>query len=135
VSHFNNLAVMGRKFVEFLGITTLATAGNVQLKADQLLGGVLLRDCAGAARSDQLPTAQAIIDYLTISGRQPVVGNAAEFFVRNTSAGAFAVTLTTNTGLLLAGTMVIPQSQQGRYFAVVGGSGVVTIMSMGVGAF
>lgn len=126
---------MTRKVIDFVLVQTLGTAGNVALRPDQILGGVLIRDCAGAARFDQLPTAAAIIDYLTISGRQPVVGNAVEFYVRNTSAGAFACTLTTNAGLILAGTVVVPQNQQGRFLAIVGASNAVTIMGMGVSAF
>jgi hypothetical protein len=126
---------MTRKFMDFVSVTTLGTAGNVQLTAAQLLGGVLIRDCAGAARTDTPPTGAQIIEYLTISGRAPAIGNAVEFYIRNTSAGAFAVTIGPGVSIINAGTMVVPQNQQGRFLAVVGASGVVTIMGMGVSAF
>jgi hypothetical protein len=126
---------MTRKIIDFVTVQTLGTAGNVQLTAAQLLGGVLIRDCAGAARTDTPPSGPQIIDYLTISGRAPVIGNAVEFYVRNTSAGAFAVTIGPGPGIINAGTMIVPQNQQGRFLAVVGASNVVTIMGMGVSAY
>jgi hypothetical protein len=135
VSHFNALAVMSRKFMDFVSPVTVGTAGNVVYTPAQLLGGIIIRDCAGAARSDQMPTAADIIAALTVSGRPPVVGNAQEVYIRNTSGGAFAVTLVAQTGLILAGTMAVPQNQQGRFLVVVGAGGVVTIMGMGVTAF
>lgn len=40
---------------------SINTAGNVTYNATQILGGVIVRDCAGAARSDSLPTAASIV--------------------------------------------------------------------------
>jgi hypothetical protein len=134
VSHFNALAVMSRKFIDFLSPVTVGTAGPVTYTPAQLLSGMIIRDCAGAARSDTLPSAAAIVDALTISGRAPVVGNTVEVYVRNTSAGAFAVTLLTGANVVLAGTMVVPQNQTGKYLLTVGASGFVTFTCVGVAA-
>ena len=134
MSHFNALAVMSRKFMDFLLPVTVATAGPVTYTPAQFLGGMILRDCAGAARSDTTPTAAAIIAGMTVSGRPPVEGNYCELYLRNTSGGAFAVTMLAGAGVILAGTMAVPQSQTGRYLVTVGAAGVVTVTCVGLGA-
>jgi hypothetical protein len=135
VSHFNTLAVVGRKFIDFVSPVTVGTAGNVTYTAAQFLGGLLIRDCAGAARSDTTPTAAQIIEGLTVSGRPPVVGNAVEILIRNTSAGAFAVTLLAGAGVILAGTMTIAQNENRKFLVMVGTGGAVTVTSLGASAF
>jgi hypothetical protein len=125
---------MTRKFMDFLLPVTVGTAGPVTYTKEQFLGGMIIRDCAGAARSDTTPTAAAIIEGMTVSGRAPAVGNYCELYLRNTSAGAFAVTLLAGAGVILAGTMVVPQSQTGKYLVTVGASGVVTVTCVGIGA-
>jgi hypothetical protein len=135
VSHFNALAVMGRKIIDFIAPVTVGTAGPVTYTPAQFLGGLIIRDCAGAVRSDTTPTAAAIIEGLTVSGRPPVVGNAVEIIIRNTSAGAFAVTLLAGAGVVLAGTMTINQNENRKFLVMVGASGVVTVTSLGAAAF
>jgi hypothetical protein len=134
VSHFNALAVVGRKFMDFLSPVTVGTAGPVTYTPAQFASGMIIRDCAGAARSDTTPTAAQIIDGMTVSGRAPVVGNYYELYLRNTSAGAFAVTLLAGANVILAGTMIVPQSQTGKYLVTVGNAGIVTVTCVGIGA-
>ena len=135
MSHFNTLAVVGRKFIDFIAPVTVGTAGPVTYTPAQFLGGLIIRDCAGAARSDTTPTAAAIIEGLTTSGRPPVVGNAVEILIRNTSAGAFAVTLLAGAGVILAGTMTVAQNESRRFLVMVGAGNTVTVTSLGAGAF
>jgi hypothetical protein len=131
VSHFTALAVMGRKFMDFIVPASIGTAGPVTYTPAQFLGGLIIRDCAGAARNDTTPSAAEIIAALTVSGRAPVVGNCVEISIRNTSAGAFATTLLAGAGVLLAGTMATAQATTRRFLVTVGDAGVVTVTSLG----
>lgn len=131
MSHFSALAVVARKFMDFIVPVTVATAGPVTFTPAQFLGGLILRDCAGAARADLPPTGADIIAALTVSGRAPVVGNCVEISIRNTSGGAFATTLSPQTGIILAGTMATAQGTTRRFLVMVGDGGVVTITSLG----
>jgi len=47
--------------VQTLAVATLDTAGAVTYTADQMLGGLILRDPNGAGRSDVTPTAALIV--------------------------------------------------------------------------
>ncbi len=107
--------------------STISTAGDVTFTAAQVLGGLILRDPAGAGRADLVPTAANIIAALSQAG----VGNSFEFTIRNTADGAETITVTTNTGITLSGTMTIAQNNSKRFLAVVTGSTTVTIYSLG----
>ncbi len=111
-----------------------ATAGAVTYTVAQILGGLILRDALSGAKADLLPTAAAIV--AAIEGCQ--VGTSFRTLIRNTGAGAGSITLTTNTGLTLSGTMVIVFQQQKELTFVVTnnivGSEAVTVYSMGVSA-
>src|SRR5688572_12643896 len=87
-------------------VATVTTAAAVTFTAAQVLGGLILRDPNGGARADLLPTAASIL--AAING--PFVGMAFEFTIRNTADAAEAITVTTNTGLTLSGTMTIAQN-------------------------
>ena len=112
-------------------ITTKTTAGDVTYTAAELVGGMILRDPAGGARADLFPTAAAIV--AGIQGA--VVGSSLEITIRNTADAAETITMTTNTGLTLSGTMTIAQNNSKRFLAVctnVGsGTEAVTIYSLG----
>jgi len=114
---------------------TLSTAGALTYTAAQVLGGLILRDPNGGARADLLPTAAQIIAAMP----SPVAGSSFEFEVRNTADAAEAITITTNTGLTLSGTMTIAQNNQKRFIAVVttvtAGSEAVTVYSCGTVVF
>lgn len=107
--------------------TTISTAGVATYTAAQLLGGLILRDPAGAARSDVTPTAALIIAAITQAG----VGNSFEFTIRNTADGAETITVTAGAGVTLSGTMTIAQNNSKRFLCVVTAATTVTIYSLG----
>ena len=108
-------------------VTTISTAGAATYTAAQLLGGLILRDPAGAARSDVTPTALLLIAALTQAG----VGNSLEFTIRNTADAAETITVTAGTDVTLSGTMTIAQNNTKRFLAVITASTTVTIYSLG----
>ncbi len=112
-------------------VTTDATAGANTWTAGELIGGMLLRDPAGGARSDVSPTAAEIVAGL--SGA--VDGSSFDFSIRNTADAAETITLTAGTDVTLSGTMTIAQNNTKNFRAVVTesdeGSEAVTIYSLG----
>ena len=114
---------------EFIRTTAIATAAAVTYSVAQVLGGIILRDPAGAARADLLPTAAALLAEL----EGAVAGTAFEFTIRNTADAAETITVTTNTGLTLSGTMTIAQSNSKRFLAVVTdvNTPAITVYSLG----
>lgn len=142
--HASGFIATARKIIDYVyrsldqaGIPSYNTAGAITLLATDLLQGLILRDCNGAGRADLFPTAQAILDSLTVAGRVPVVGQSFRVHIRNTSGGAFATTLTTNTGLTLSGTMSIAQLNSKEFMVVITNVSVpaVTIYSLGTVVF
>lgn len=110
-------------------VTTDATAGARTYTAAELVGGLILRDPAGANRSDVTPTATAIV--AAIPGA--IVGSSFEFVIRNTADAAETITVTAGTDVTLSGTMTIAQNNSKRFKAVVTnvGAPAVTIYSIG----
>jgi hypothetical protein len=112
-------------------IVTNATAAAVTFSASDILSGFIMRDTGSAARADLLPKAADVI--AAINGCQ--VGTSFRFFIRNTSAGAGSITVTTNTGNTLSGTVAIVFQQQKEFMAVVTnvtrGSEAITYLSLG----
>jgi len=92
-------------------VTTDATAGANTYTADELLGGLVLRDPAGDNRSDVTPTAAAIV--AAIPGAK--VGSSREFVIRNTADAAETITITAGAGVTLSGTMTIAQNNSKRF--------------------
>ena len=105
---------------------TIATAAAVTFSVRQILSGLILRDPAGDARADLLPTAALIIAALA----NPEVGAWFEFTIRNTADAAETITVTTATGLTLSGTMTIAQNASRRFRAVVTSSTAVSVYSL-----
>ena len=110
-------------------VTTEATAGAHTYTAAELTGGLILRDCSGASRSDPSDTAANIVAAI----KNAQVGTSFEFRIRNTSDAAETITLTAGSGVTLVGTMTIAQSKL-RLFIVVltnvsGSSEAATIYS------
>lgn len=127
----NNLAVEG--FVtKKTTVTTKTTAADVTYTAAEILGGLILRDPAGGARADLFPSAANIVAALTeMHGWVPVAGDSFEVVIRNTADAAETITMTTNTGLTLSGTMTIDQSNTKAFLVVVASATAVTIYSLG----
>lgn len=108
-------------------VSTIETAGAATYTAAQLLGGLILRDPAGAARSDVTPTAALIIAAITGAA----VGDSFEFTIRNTADAAEIITVTAGVGVTLSGTMTIGQNNSRHFLCVVTGADTVTIYSLG----
>jgi len=84
---------------------TIATAGPVTYTMPQILAGLILRDAAGANRTDTTPTAAQVVAGIA----EVKVGSAADFFVRNISGGAFTITVQGGAGV----TGTVPAIAQG----------------------
>lgn len=95
-------------------VTTKTTAADVTFTAAEVIGGLILRDPAGGARADLVPTAANIV--AGIAGA--IVGSSFEFTIRNTADFSETITVTTNTGITLSGTMTIAQNNSKRFVAV-----------------
>ena len=112
-------------------VTSKTTAAAVTYTAAELVGGLILRDPNGGARSDVTPTAAQIVG--AIAGC--ITGSSFEFTIRNTADGDEPITLTAGTGVTLSGTMTIAQNYSRNFLAVVtdatSGSEAVTIYSLG----
>jgi hypothetical protein len=106
-------------------VTTDTTAGANTWTAAEMIGGVLLRDPAGADRSDVTATAALIV--AGIAGC--IAGSSFEFVVRNDADADEVITLTAGVGVTLSGTMTIRRGYTHRYRAVVtdAGAGVEAV--------
>lgn len=107
-----------RNFPHFSGlvfptitVSTITTAAAVTFTAAQLLGGEIRRDPNGAGRADLVPTAASLVAAQT--GLQ--VGSTFEFLLRNDADAAETITVTTNTGATVAGTMTVAQNAMKRF--------------------
>lgn len=96
-------------------VTTDATAGALTYTAAMLLGGIILRDPAGAGRSDVTPTATLLVAAIP----NCAVGTSFEFTIRNTADAAETITVTAGTDCTLSGTMTIAQNNSKRFLVVV----------------
>lgn len=112
-------------------VLTDSTAGAKTYTAANLLGGLILRDPNGGARSDVTPTAAQLVAGFTGAA----VGSSFEFTIRNTADDSEVITLTEGSGVTLSGTMTIAQNNSKRFLAVftnvTGSSEAVTIYSIG----
>lgn len=117
--------------LETTTVTVEATAGAVTYAAAEMIGGFISRDPTGASRADLSDTAALIVAALP----GVIVGASFEFTIRNDADAAETITLTTNTGITLSGTMTIAQSNSKRFLAVVTNatpaSEAITIYSLG----
>ncbi len=126
----DDLTVQGR-IANTTTVTTESTASAVTYTAAEMWGGLIRRDPAGAARADLLDTAANIVGAV----QSAEVGSSFEFVVENTADAAETITVTTNTGLTLVGTMTIEQNEARRFKAVMtnvtGASEAVTVYDYG----
>lgn len=111
--------------------TVDSTNGARTYTAAELLGGLILRDPAGAARNDVTPTAALIVAGLPGA----VVGTSFEFTIRNDADEDEAITVTAGAGVTLSGTMTIAQNNSKRFLCrldnVTAAAEAVTIYSLG----
>ncbi len=123
------------RIVDKMTVTTISTAGAVTFAASEVLGGIILRDPNGAGRADLVPTAANLVAAIS----NPNVGNAIRFTIRNTADAAETITVTTNTGATLSGTMTIAQNNSKDFLAVLtnvtSGSEAYTLYSLGTVTF
>ena len=71
-----------------------ATAGAVTLTAAEVIGGIVVADCAGAGRTYTLPTAALLVAAI----QSPAVGDIIRCHIVNGSDAAEAITLAAGTG-------------------------------------
>jgi hypothetical protein len=88
-------------------IATEATASNVTYTPAQFLGGMIFRDTGGVARNDTTPSASAMLAAMPGA----FVNQSIDVYIKNTSAGAFGITVLAGAGVTLNGTMTIAQNQ------------------------
>ena len=98
--------VFGSLVFPQLSLATLAPAAAATLTTDQVLGGLIQRDCNGASRTDTLPTAAALVD--AISGC--LVGTSFKLHIRNTADAAETITVAIGAGGTISGTATIAQN-------------------------
>lgn len=103
-----------------------ATGGEVAGARDVVLD--LTGTLVGAA-SLQLPTAAALVAAVP----DAVVGETYVLRVLNNSSGAFAWTLTTNTGITLNGTVTINQNQWREWLVTLTSLTAVSLQNIGAG--
>jgi len=113
-------------------VSTLATADVVTYTAAQFLGGLILRDPAGGARSDVTPTGTLIAAALVAAGAgSTVTGLSFEFTIRNTADASETITVTAGADVTLSGTMTIAQNNSKRFLCVMDSATTCTIYSLG----
>jgi hypothetical protein len=99
--------------------TVDSTAGVMTITAAQFLGGVILRDPNGAARSDILPTGTAIADAL---GGLVAAGDSVECVIVNNADAAETITITSPGASIVlkgrAGQQTITQNHTGTVYLV-----------------
>lgn len=126
---------MGLVPIPNVTVSTLTTAGAVTYTAAQLLGGLVLRDPNGSARTDVLPTAELLI--AAIPG--VAVGASFECDLRNTADASETITVSAGTGGTTSGTMTVAQNNGKRFRIVVTdatvGEAAYTIYSLGTYTF
>lgn len=110
-------------------VSTVETDAAVTFTTDQVQGGLILRDPNGGARADLVPTAAAMSDAIN----SPIKGEniSFEFTIRNTADAAETITVTTNTGVTLSGTMTIAQNNTKRFMWVQTSPTTATVYSLG----
>lgn len=122
------------KVLGYSSVSTLSTAAALTLTAAQILGGLILRDPAGGARTDTLPTAALLLAAIQNEANFGT-GTSFEFTIRNTADAAETITVAAGTGGTTSGTMTIAQNNSKRFVVVFtntsSGSEAYTVYSLG----
>ena len=106
VGGVNILPILTRRVDSLNTPASVDTAGAATYTAAQIGRGIILRDTNGAARTDVLPTAALLIAGVANVYTLAADGDSVQWEVRNT--GAFAVTISTGSGVTLLGDTVLP---------------------------
>ena len=125
---FTDLQANGQ-FLHKEEVSTIATASAVTFTAAQILGGLILRDPNGLGRADLVPTAASL--YSALGNPVKIAGASFEFTIRNTADAAETITLTTNTGMTMSGTMTIAQNNTKTFKVVFTSPTAATVYSLG----
>lgn len=114
-------------------VATIATAAAVAFSPEQLLGGLILRDPAGAGRADTVPSAADMLKHLRGTANQGDFLPAFEFTIRNTADQNETITLTADNGatVTISGTATIAQNNSKRFLWVQTGAATATVYSLG----
>ena len=132
LTNFDNLQVEGIILKKSVVGAEVNNAGIATFTPEQVLSGLILRDPNGAGRADKLPTAADLFE--AIGGdrvQADGVGVSFEFTIRNTANGDETITVTTNTGLTLSGTMTIAQNNSKRFLCVCTAKDTFVVYSLG----
>jgi hypothetical protein len=125
------LPLLGGTFASTFTPTTISTAGAVTYTAAQFIGGLILRDPNGSARSDVTPTAALLIAAMPGAA----IGQSFQFDLVNTADASETITLTAGTGVTVAGTATVAQNNGKRWIVYItnttSGSEAVTVRSLG----
>lgn len=121
------IAPTGRVLEGAVTVTTDSTAAALTYTAAQLLGGMILRDPNGAARSDVLPT------FALLKKALPGLntGTGFRFTIRNTADAAETITVVAGTGGTVSGTATIAQSNSKEFLLVFTSTSTYTCYSLG----
>jgi hypothetical protein len=124
-TYLENQWIKTEKSVDRTAAAAIVTdAGAATYTAAQVLGGVIIRDCAGAGRTDVLPTAALLLG----SMRAPRIGDTIDVLVINSSDAAETITISAGSGGAfpteqIAATRIIPQNTSRRVVIRVTGVG------------
>jgi ABC-type arginine transport system ATPase subunit len=127
-TNFTDVQVEGFVLDETV-VSTITTASAVTFTAAQVVGKMILRDPNGAGRSDLLPTVASL--YTELGSPINAAGASFDFTIRNTADAAETITLTTNTGWTLSGTMTIAQNNSKTFRVVFTSPTAATVYSLG----
>lgn len=127
----NRMGING-PFRFFNTITTIATAGAGTLTAAQILKGLILRDPAGASRTDTTPTATQIVNALGIG---VTVGSAFDLIYRNTGSISEIITFAGGTDVTLVPTAITLDAGESitlRFIVTNAATPAVSVYNLGV---
>lgn len=86
--------IKGERMVDQTTPSAITTAGAVTYTADQIYGGIILRDPNGAGRTDILPTAALLVSFM----QEEQIGDTLFCTIINTADAAETITIQAGSG-------------------------------------
>ncbi|MGR3910008.1 hypothetical protein Q3A80_23485 [Burkholderia sp. SR8] len=130
-------AVLGMNPFQETSYNSATNTSGFTLAAAQIAGAAQnflnLTGTLAAGANAQLPTAAALIAALPQVVQGAAVGLSFQLRIINSSSGAFAWTVTTNTGWTLGGTMTIAQNTWRDFIVTITSSTTATLQAVGTG--